>query len=136
MKEKRLDAGDVILFERHRTDSERLFIGWRRRGATAVAQVAQAGGAAAGGCGWPRGLYPNHPYPVDVAHGHGVSAPLYQHAGIYFVHIITFWSLALLFNFESTTVYKKRKKTNLTQFYCKFCGGINQQFMYILPLED
>ncbi|XP_024037887.1 B3 domain-containing protein At2g36080 isoform X2 [Citrus clementina] len=81
VKEKRLDAGDVILFERHRTDSERLFIGWRRRGATAVAQVAQAGGAAAGGCGWPRGLYPNHPYPVDVAHGHGVSAPLYQHAG-------------------------------------------------------
>lgn len=110
MKEKRLDAGDVILFERHRTDSERLFIGWRRRGATAVAQVAQAGGAAAGGCGWPRGLYPNHPYPVDVAHGHGVSVPLYQHAGICFVHIITFWSLALLINFESTTVYKKNKR--------------------------
>ncbi|GAB4833335.1 hypothetical protein Ancab_031579 [Ancistrocladus abbreviatus] len=32
VKEKRLDAGDVVLFERHRSDLDRLFIGWRRRG--------------------------------------------------------------------------------------------------------
>lgn len=84
MKEKRLDAGDVILFERHRTDSERLFIGWRRRAATAAAPDAQSAGAAAGGggsSGWPRGFYSNHPYPVDVVQGHGVSVPLYHHAG-------------------------------------------------------
>lgn len=32
VKDKRLDAGDIIQFERHVTDSQRLFIGWRRRG--------------------------------------------------------------------------------------------------------
>ncbi|KAJ6967439.1 B3 domain-containing protein [Populus alba x Populus x berolinensis] len=32
VKEKQLDAGDAVLFERHRTDGDRLFIGWRRRG--------------------------------------------------------------------------------------------------------
>ncbi|GMN39420.1 hypothetical protein TIFTF001_008646 [Ficus carica] len=31
VKEKRLDAGDVVLFERHRRDGDRLFIGWRRQ---------------------------------------------------------------------------------------------------------
>ncbi|KAJ7971596.1 B3 domain-containing protein [Quillaja saponaria] len=31
VKEKRLDAGDVVLFERHRNDAQRLFIGWKRR---------------------------------------------------------------------------------------------------------
>lgn len=83
VKEKRLDAGDVILFERHRTDSERLFIGWRRRGATAAAPDAQSSDAAAGGgsSGWPRGFYSNLPYPVDVVQGQGVSVPLYHHAG-------------------------------------------------------
>ncbi|GMH26347.1 hypothetical protein Nepgr_028190 [Nepenthes gracilis] len=30
VKEKRLDAGDVVLFQRHRADSGRLFIDWRR----------------------------------------------------------------------------------------------------------
>ncbi|XP_073157691.1 B3 domain-containing protein At2g36080-like [Henckelia pumila] len=31
VKEKRLDAGDFVLFSRHLADSGRLFIGWRRR---------------------------------------------------------------------------------------------------------
>lgn len=31
VKEKRLDAGDVVLFARHRKDFGRFFIGWRRR---------------------------------------------------------------------------------------------------------
>ncbi|XP_051150401.1 B3 domain-containing protein At2g36080-like [Andrographis paniculata] len=31
VKEKRLDAGDIVVFSRHRTDAGRLFIGWRRR---------------------------------------------------------------------------------------------------------
>ncbi|XP_042041084.1 B3 domain-containing protein At2g36080-like [Salvia splendens] len=32
VKEKRLDAGDVVVFARHPDDLGRLFIGWRRRG--------------------------------------------------------------------------------------------------------
>ncbi|XP_010505139.1 PREDICTED: B3 domain-containing protein At2g36080 [Camelina sativa] len=32
VKEKNLDAGDVVLFHRHRADGGRFFIGWRRRG--------------------------------------------------------------------------------------------------------
>ncbi|XP_042012860.1 B3 domain-containing protein At2g36080-like [Salvia splendens] len=31
VKEKRLDAGDIVLFARHPNDLGRLFIGWRRR---------------------------------------------------------------------------------------------------------
>ncbi|KAI8562971.1 hypothetical protein RHMOL_Rhmol03G0077300 [Rhododendron molle] len=53
VKEKRLDAGDVVLFLRHRVDADRLFIGWRRRGAGAAAaaagQVPVAGGGGVGG---------------------------------------------------------------------------------------
>ncbi|KAK3226935.1 hypothetical protein Dsin_006797 [Dipteronia sinensis] len=76
VKEKRLDAGDVIQFERHRRDSERLFIGWRRRGS--------AGGSGCGG-GWNRGgLYSStssgHPYPVEVVQNHGVVTVPYQPA--------------------------------------------------------
>ncbi|CAN0879440.1 B3 domain-containing protein At5g06250 [Linum grandiflorum] len=38
VKEKRLDAGDVVLFERGVNDNrDRLFIGWRKRGSTAAA---------------------------------------------------------------------------------------------------
>ncbi|XP_042510594.1 B3 domain-containing protein Os11g0156000-like [Macadamia integrifolia] len=33
VKEKRLDAGDVVLFERHRVNAERFYIRWRRRAA-------------------------------------------------------------------------------------------------------
>lgn len=89
VKEKRLDAGDIILFERHRTDSDRLFIGWRRRGTTAQDGQNRGGGGGSGGGvgGWSRGLYSGHPYPVDVVQSHGVTVP-YQpdclHAGILF----------------------------------------------------
>ncbi|PWA63945.1 B3 domain-containing protein [Artemisia annua] len=31
VKDKRLDAGDVVLFEKHVLDCDRMFIGWRRR---------------------------------------------------------------------------------------------------------
>ncbi|KAK9921381.1 hypothetical protein M0R45_029892 [Rubus argutus] len=53
VKEKRLDAGDVVLFERRRNDSERLFIGWRRR---AAQDSSAAGGNNSGRC---------VPYPPD-----------------------------------------------------------------------
>ncbi|KMT06704.1 hypothetical protein BVRB_7g158660 [Beta vulgaris subsp. vulgaris] len=36
VKEKKLDAGDVVLFDRHRFESDRFFIGWRRRGSPPV----------------------------------------------------------------------------------------------------
>ncbi|KAG2334553.1 hypothetical protein Bca52824_005733 [Brassica carinata] len=32
VKDKQLDPGDVVFFQRQRSDSRRLFIGWRRRG--------------------------------------------------------------------------------------------------------
>ncbi|CAN1134033.1 B3 domain-containing protein At2g36080 [Linum perenne] len=30
VKEKQLESGDVVLFQRHRSDADRLFIGWKR----------------------------------------------------------------------------------------------------------
>lgn len=36
VKEKKLDAGDVVLFQRHRFENDRFFIGWRRRGSNPV----------------------------------------------------------------------------------------------------
>ncbi|KAF3441616.1 hypothetical protein FNV43_RR15531 [Rhamnella rubrinervis] len=85
VKEKRLDAGDVVLFERHRTDTERFFIGWRRRAAPdsggAVAQVNVGSGESGG---WTRMLYSAHPYPAHPHHHHHHAVP-YQpdclHAG-------------------------------------------------------
>ncbi|KAL0900371.1 hypothetical protein Bca101_084332 [Brassica carinata] len=45
VKDKHLNAGDVVLFQRHRFDIHRLFIGWRRRGeassSSAVSAVSQ-----------------------------------------------------------------------------------------------
>ncbi|KAF5747777.1 B3 domain-containing protein [Tripterygium wilfordii] len=74
VKEKKLDAGDVVLFERHRTDTERLFIGWRRRG---------GGGGGGGGDvqdtshGWSgRGSHLGQFYPPT--HHHGLHAVPYQ----------------------------------------------------------
>ncbi|KAI4348926.1 hypothetical protein L6164_009587 [Bauhinia variegata] len=69
VKEKRLDAGDVVLFERHRVDSQRHFINWRRRqqSATAPAQVSRAvsGDSNNGvGVGWTRHFYAAQPYPT------------------------------------------------------------------------
>lgn len=57
VKEKQLDAGDVVLFERHRNDGDRLFIGWRRRGESS--SNSNSGVMAQGSSGgmWSRGLY-------------------------------------------------------------------------------
>ncbi|XVE75913.1 hypothetical protein DITRI_Ditri12bG0130100 [Diplodiscus trichospermus] len=96
VKEKQLDAGDIILFERHRTDGDRLFIGCRRRGAAVAATVAavnggstvtgnySGGGGGGGSEGWSnRGLYLGHPYLGHIQ-GPGAHVP-YQpdslHAG-------------------------------------------------------
>ncbi|XVE61435.1 hypothetical protein DITRI_Ditri06bG0039800 [Diplodiscus trichospermus] len=100
VKEKHLDAGDIILFKRHRTDGDKLFIGWRRRGAAVAVTTAAVdggntmmgnniGGGSGGGCGggskdgWSRGLYQGHPYLGHIE-GHGSNVP-YQpdclHAG-------------------------------------------------------
>uniref|UniRef100_A0A7N0V5Q4 TF-B3 domain-containing protein n=1 Tax=Kalanchoe fedtschenkoi TaxID=63787 RepID=A0A7N0V5Q4_KALFE len=66
VKEKRLDAGDVVLFERHPTDPDRLFIGWRRR--HDPAHQSNSAAAVSG-----RGLsYPAH-------HHHHQSYPAHQY---------------------------------------------------------
>ncbi|GKA48789.1 B3 domain-containing protein-like protein [Tanacetum coccineum] len=87
VKEKRLDAGDVVLFERHRYDSDRLFIGWRRRPtvAPAVDPVASGGAQVSG---WTTRVYydaqynyPQHhlplslhsPYQPDCIHAGGIN---------------------------------------------------------------
>ncbi|GAB2235922.1 hypothetical protein Drorol1_Dr00026367 [Drosera rotundifolia] len=59
VKEKRRDAGDVVVFDRERGYEGRLFIGWRRRGVGIGTRVALAGFAVGqrmvnggGGRGW------------------------------------------------------------------------------------
>lgn len=90
VKEKRLDAGDVVLFDRHRTDCDRLFIGWRRRG-TVAAHDSSYGGGGGGSSGgdvvahnsttsacasgavseaWTRSFYNTHPYPTHHQQQH------------------------------------------------------------------
>ncbi|KAK7392647.1 hypothetical protein VNO78_21091 [Psophocarpus tetragonolobus] len=80
VKDKRLDAGDVVLFERHRADAHRLFIGWRRRrqndalpahvsravgrGADGNNTTGKNDGPSAVGVGWTRAFYSAHPYPT------------------------------------------------------------------------
>ena len=96
VKEKRLDAGDVVLFERHRTDCDRLFIGWRRRGTVAAHDSSCGGGSSSGGgvvahnsttsaCAsasgavseaWTRSFYNTHPYPT---HHHQHHQQQHQH---------------------------------------------------------
>ncbi|XVF76147.1 hypothetical protein PTKIN_Ptkin13bG0242900 [Pterospermum kingtungense] len=91
VKEKQLDAGDVVVFQRHRTNGDRLFIGWRRRGAAVDGGNAMmgnnsggGGGGGGGNEGWSsRGLYRGHPYLGHIQ-GHRANVP-YQldclHAG-------------------------------------------------------
>ncbi|KAB2087058.1 hypothetical protein ERO13_A04G070200v2 [Gossypium hirsutum] len=83
VKEKQLDAGDIILFQRHRTDGDRLFIGWRRRGAAVVVAPAatdggnavmenNGGGGGGGNGGWSnRRLYQRYPH---LGHIQGLEA--------------------------------------------------------------
>ncbi|GAV72653.1 B3 domain-containing protein [Cephalotus follicularis] len=80
VKEKRLDAGDVVLFERHRMDSDRLFVGWRRRGSAMVhdgiAVVEHnGGGSGSSSGGWSNGLYSENPYPSRHIQAHNVTVP-------------------------------------------------------------
>ncbi|KAL7137300.1 hypothetical protein ABFS83_10G083100 [Erythranthe nasuta] len=76
VKEKRLDAGDIVVFARHRVDTGRLFIGWRRRNsaagvgqdAAAAQPAAPAAGTPSGGAGvWNRAaaFYSAQPYPIS-----------------------------------------------------------------------
>ncbi|KAK8540093.1 hypothetical protein V6N13_048812 [Hibiscus sabdariffa] len=82
VKEKQLDAGDIILFQRHRSDADRLFIGWRRRGAAVDGGNAVMGNNRRGSdnerlCG--RGLYQGNPYLGHIqGQCHGSNVP-YQH---------------------------------------------------------
>ncbi|KAI3794791.1 hypothetical protein L1987_37430 [Smallanthus sonchifolius] len=89
VKEKRLDAGDVVLFERHRGDDDRLFIGWRRRPAAVPVQESVAVGSPAGGGaqinGWTTRVvynaqfnYPSYHLPLSLTHPY---QPASIHAG-------------------------------------------------------
>ncbi|KAI9076404.1 hypothetical protein K1719_028519 [Acacia pycnantha] len=64
VKDKRLDAGDVVSFHRHLTDTHRLFICWRRRNPHAGPPVTRVGHGAVG-VGWttPTPFYSGHTYP-------------------------------------------------------------------------
>ncbi|KAM7527605.1 hypothetical protein LguiB_031015 [Lonicera macranthoides] len=76
VKEKRLDAGDVVLFERLR---ERLLIGWRRRAAGGGVPLVhdsevRSGSSSSGGGGvWTR------PYPSHPTTHHGPPIPYQPH---------------------------------------------------------
>ncbi|CAI0430134.1 unnamed protein product [Linum tenue] len=92
VKEKQLDAGDVVFFQRHRSDPHRLFIAWRRRGSSAnnnnntninshhysQQHYNQAVGGG-GGVGWGRGvdggLTAAQPYLEDGGGGGGAMRP-------------------------------------------------------------
>ncbi|XP_016184727.1 B3 domain-containing protein At2g36080-like isoform X1 [Arachis ipaensis] len=87
VKDKRLDAGDVVSFERHRADSQRLFIRWRRRSSplAQVSRTAHAGGADVNndksGVAWTSGFYCAHPpYPAHPLHNQHLTYPQ-QHEG-------------------------------------------------------
>uniref|UniRef100_A0A803QL70 TF-B3 domain-containing protein n=1 Tax=Cannabis sativa TaxID=3483 RepID=A0A803QL70_CANSA len=74
VKEKRLDAGDVVLFERHCTDNDRLFIGWRRRQAAAQDSAAALAAAHASNCGGGGdGISSNVPNQTTSSPVHGNS---------------------------------------------------------------
>ncbi|KAF9664912.1 hypothetical protein SADUNF_Sadunf16G0067200 [Salix dunnii] len=86
VKEKQLDAGDAVLFERHRTVSDRLFIGWRRRGERSSSSCASNSGVmvqGSGGGASRRGLYtssssssgPYHLSSSNMQHGLGANVP-------------------------------------------------------------
>ncbi|KAK6942563.1 B3 DNA binding domain [Dillenia turbinata] len=84
VKEKRLDAGDIVFFERHKAEGHRLFIRWRRRGAAGM--VAHGGGGGGvnisnvGGVGWTRVFYPApQAYPAHTTHPHPHPHPHPQH---------------------------------------------------------
>ncbi|TYH54328.1 hypothetical protein ES332_D09G160400v1 [Gossypium tomentosum] len=77
VKEKQLDAGDIILFLRNRSDGDRFFIGCRRRGAPSAPADAgntlMGNSTSCGGGGDTRGLYHGHPY---LGHIQGYAANL------------------------------------------------------------
>ncbi|PIN16664.1 hypothetical protein CDL12_10689 [Handroanthus impetiginosus] len=66
VKEKRLDAGDIVVFLRHRVDAGRLFIGWRRRnsggGQDSGGVAPPTATVGPGGGGWSRVYYSGRPY--------------------------------------------------------------------------
>jgi len=113
VKDKRLDAGDVVLFQRHRADAQRLFIGWRRRRQSdALPPPAHVSSRKSGGdgnssknegdvgVGWTRGFYPaHHPYPT---HHHHPSPYHHQqddslHAGLCSIYLFTLQYISIFF---------------------------------------
>nr|DAD48459.1 TPA_asm: hypothetical protein HUJ06_018396 [Nelumbo nucifera] len=82
VKEKRLDAGDVVSFERRKFNGDRFYIRWRRRAVPVQDSGTTQDITAPSMNAWTRVFYSAHPYPP---HPHGPPL-LYQpdciHAGI------------------------------------------------------
>lgn len=78
VKEKKLDAGDVVLFGRHRVDCDRRFIGWRRKNGGAAAAGGTVVAPPGGGWGYGGSEHTYRPsaggaYQTDFIHaGRGV----------------------------------------------------------------
>lgn len=112
VKEKRLDAGDVVVFERHRRDGDRLFIGWKRRSAPSPADTAVA--TASGGGGWTRMFCSTNPYPSSHHHHHHhhLPSPPYQsssdspHAGFFFFFSFSFCKFIHFFYLSKWILWK------------------------------
>ncbi|XP_011094282.1 B3 domain-containing protein At2g36080 [Sesamum indicum] len=88
VKEKRLDAGDIVVFARHRGDAARLFIGWRRRnsggGGGGLDNTTATQAVASGGSGWSRAYYsgpPNYPNQNQGPSSLHYQLPEFAHAG-------------------------------------------------------
>ena len=110
VKENQLDAGDVVLFEKHRLDPNRFFVRWRRRPPGAAApgrgrrrRGERGSGSGSGngdgnnsssyshgnsesvGCavsvGWSRGYYPALAYPAQLQQHLSYNSEFPLHAG-------------------------------------------------------
>ncbi|CAA2989796.1 B3 domain-containing At2g36080-like [Olea europaea subsp. europaea] len=81
VKEKRLNAGDIVHFQRHRTDFGRTFIGWRRRNGGAGQDSGVSLPPTVAGGGWTRSLYSGYPYPSHPQGSSPPHLPDYLHAG-------------------------------------------------------
>lgn len=111
VKDKRLDAGDIVIFQRHPTDLDRLFITWRRRHdsslidpiATASAVVVGSGSGRSGSTSLYRAhhnhnsaAYPAHQYQQPGADLEASTAAAGQNSNYlllnFLIYSVFFWN--------------------------------------------
>nr|DAD28896.1 TPA_asm: hypothetical protein HUJ06_030364 [Nelumbo nucifera] len=108
VKEKRLDAGDVVSFERRKLNGDRFYIRWRRRpvpvqDSGAVQEIPGPPMSA-----WTRVFYSAHPYPP---HPHGPPPLLYQPDSLHHASIPTGtkYSLSRILEFWKNKIEMRNK---------------------------